>query len=70
MAGIETIVMPKWGLAMQEGMVAVWNVDVGAVISKGQEIMDIETSKIANALERVLVHGGSEERVGRSQAVL
>jgi pyruvate dehydrogenase E2 component (dihydrolipoamide acetyltransferase) len=51
MAGIETVVMPKWGLAMQEGMVATWHADVGDVISKGQEIMDIETSKIANAFE-------------------
>ena len=51
MAAIEPIVMPKWGLAMQEGMLAEWQVDEGATISKGQEIMDIETSKIANAFE-------------------
>ena len=28
-SGIQTIVMPKWGLAMQEGMVAAWHVDAG-----------------------------------------
>lgn len=48
---IEPIVMPKWGLAMQEGMVAAWHVEPGAEIKAGQEIMDIETSKIANVYE-------------------
>ena len=51
MADIQTIVMPKWGLAMQEGMVAAWHVNVGDTLTKGQEIMDIETSKIANVFE-------------------
>jgi len=50
-AGIEAIVMPKWGLAMQEGMLAAWSVKEGQRIDKGQEICDIETSKIANVLE-------------------
>ncbi len=48
---IEMIVMPKWGLAMQEGMVAKWHVAEGDTIAKGQEIVDIETSKIANVFE-------------------
>jgi pyruvate dehydrogenase E2 component (dihydrolipoamide acetyltransferase) len=51
MAEIQPIVMPKWGLAMQEGMLAQWHVEEGATVSKGQEIADIETSKIANAFE-------------------
>jgi pyruvate dehydrogenase E2 component (dihydrolipoamide acetyltransferase) len=51
MADVQTIVMPKWGLAMQEGMVTSWHVEVGARISKGDEIMDVETAKIANAFE-------------------
>ena len=51
MSGIEAIVMPKWGLAMQEGMVASWSVSEGDTIAKGQEICDIETSKIANVFE-------------------
>jgi pyruvate dehydrogenase E2 component (dihydrolipoamide acetyltransferase) len=48
---IQMIVMPKWGLAMQEGMVAKWHVAEGDEIKKGQEIVDIETSKIANVFE-------------------
>ena len=51
MASIQPITMPKWGLAMEEGMLARWTVDVGATITLGQEIMDIETTKIANVFE-------------------
>lgn len=51
MGAIAPIVMPKWGLAMQEGMLAAWHVAEGDRIEKGQEIADIETSKIANVFE-------------------
>ncbi len=51
MSDIQPIVMPKWGLAMQEGMVAAWHVEAGAVVEAGQELCDIETSKIANVFE-------------------
>jgi pyruvate dehydrogenase E2 component (dihydrolipoamide acetyltransferase) len=69
---IRPIVMPKWGLAMQEGMVAKWLVAVGAKIDAGDEICDIETSKIANVFEspvagplrRVMVGEGETVPVG------
>ena len=69
---IEPIVMPKWGLAMQEGMVAEWHIQPGAEISAGQEIMDIETSKIANVYEspidgtfrKIVVQNGATVPVG------
>lgn len=48
---IQPIVMPKWGLAMQEGTLTKWLVKVGDQIKPGMEICDIETSKIANAME-------------------
>jgi pyruvate dehydrogenase E2 component (dihydrolipoamide acetyltransferase) len=54
MSAIQAIVMPKWGLVMEEGMLARWSVDEGQEIAVGQEIMDIETSKIANAFESLV----------------
>lgn len=51
MAQIEAVVMPKWGLAMQEGMLAAWHVEEGEEVERGEEIADIETSKIANVFE-------------------
>jgi pyruvate dehydrogenase E2 component (dihydrolipoamide acetyltransferase) len=51
MSPIKPITMPKWGLAMEEGVLARWAVKEGAEIAPGQEIMDIETTKIANAFE-------------------
>ena len=51
MPAIQAITMPKWGLAMEEGMLARWAIEEGTAIGVGDEIMDIETSKIANAFE-------------------
>jgi pyruvate dehydrogenase E2 component (dihydrolipoamide acetyltransferase) len=50
-ATLQAITMPKWGLAMDEGMVIEWHVAEGARIGTGDEILDIETTKITNALE-------------------
>ena len=43
--------MPKWGLSMKEGTLSAWHVEEGQTIMPGQEIMDVETDKIANAVE-------------------
>ena len=48
---ITPILMPKWGLSMKEGTLAAWHVEEGTEISPGDEIMDVETDKIANVVE-------------------
>ncbi|KAB2677754.1 MULTISPECIES: acetoin dehydrogenase dihydrolipoyllysine-residue acetyltransferase subunit [Brucella/Ochrobactrum group] len=51
MADITPILMPKWGLSMKEGKLSAWHVSEGDTISPGDEIMDVETDKIANVVE-------------------
>lgn len=51
MATITPIVMPKWGLSMSEGTVVSWLVEEGAQITVGMPILEVESDKIANAVE-------------------
>lgn len=48
---IKPVGMPKWGLAMTEGKVNAWLVAEGAQVNAGDEILEIETSKITNVFE-------------------
>ena len=43
--------MPKWGLAMEEGMVVAWLAEEGDQLEAGQEVLEIETTKITNVFE-------------------
>jgi pyruvate dehydrogenase E2 component (dihydrolipoamide acetyltransferase) len=51
MAAVTAIRMPKWGLSMQEGTIVDWWRPEGAVVAEGEDLVDIETSKINNVCE-------------------
>lgn len=66
-ARIKPIVMPKWGLSMSEGKVTNWLKPVGAQLSPGDEIVEVETDKIAGVVE--CVDAGTLRRVIGEPAV-
>ena len=48
---IKPIVMPKWGLSMSEGKVTNWLKPIGTQLAPGDEILEVETDKIAGVVE-------------------
>jgi pyruvate dehydrogenase E2 component (dihydrolipoamide acetyltransferase) len=45
------IVMPKWGLSMQEGKVTSWLMKDGDQVKVGDQLLEVETDKIAGSVE-------------------
>jgi len=48
---IKAVTMPKWGLAMEEGTLVAWHASEGAQVHAGDDLIDIETTKITNVME-------------------
>lgn len=63
MANIHVITVPQWGLEMTEGDVAAWHIGIGDRITKGCEIVDIETAKIINTMEAMNTLSGGVRRL-------
>ncbi len=77
-ARIQRVTMPKWGLSMKTGKIVDWFVSEGDTIAKGDDIVDIETDKIAGTLEspvagplrRIVAEPGTDLPVGAVLAVV
>jgi pyruvate dehydrogenase E2 component (dihydrolipoamide acetyltransferase) len=75
---LTALTIPKWGLAMEEGTVIDWRVPVGSIVTAGLDVVDIESSKIANVLEapvsgtlvRIVADAGTVLPVGAIIGVL
>ncbi len=70
--------MPKWGLSMKTGKIVEWFVAEGDTITKGDDLVDIETDKIAGTLEspeggllrRIVAEPGADLPIGAVLALL
>lgn len=72
------VILPKWGLTMEEGTVSEWRKQEGDAVVEDEIIADVETDKITNELPapasgiiaKILVAAGETVEVGTVLAVI
>ncbi len=66
---IWAVTMPTWGLSMEEGTIVGWRIAEGSPTVAGLELVEIETSKIANAVEAAQAGVLRRQLIGPGQTV-
>ena len=75
---VTKVIMPKFGLSMETGVLGSWLVEEGASVTKGSALAEITTDKITNTCEspkdgilrRILLPEGEEAACGETIAIL
>ena len=62
------IILPQWGMAMNDGLIVKWLKNVGEVIKKGDQLVEIESSKVNAEIEAT--HDGKLGRVDFKEGVI
>ncbi len=44
------VILPKWGLTMEDGTVVAWHVREGDTVAEGDLLAEVETEKVENEL--------------------
>ena len=66
------VILPKWGMTMQEGTITEWVVSVGDELTEGDVIATVETEKVdtdleapaTGVLDEIVVEAGTTVEVG------
>ncbi|MBC8075671.1 MAG: acyltransferase [Chloroflexales bacterium] len=66
------VVIPKIGMSMQDGTIALWRKQVGDLVEKGEPLFELETEKVSvdveapdeGVLVEILVAAGETADVG------
>ena len=66
------VILPKWGMTMQEGTIESWLVEIGARVQEGDPLAIVETEKVetellspgSGTITQIIVAAGSTVEVG------